>query len=307
MWKVKRASDGRANLHIWREGEEYHRQKSSIFLKEFTNLMFSPLPQSPDPAVIFHDVTKPLRFPRNTFDAINVYHVFEHLTLKEGQRFAVELHRVLKAGGTCRISVPDLEMIVREYLEHLEKSLVDPSEQNLKRYRWSVMELIDQATRERSGGLMLEALRQSDVDVTYVLRRYSDVFRPILEPHVEPEASRRVLGPSTRLIDRLKPLTWDHLFTKALRFIPAKISQYRRRRKRRQLKGDPRKTKEAVRWMHDRVSLRLLVEGAGFVNFKVQAFNRSDISGWEGYNLDQSNYGEYPIDPSIYVECRKRS
>ena len=52
VMKVNRASDGRANLHIWREGREYWCQKSPVFLREWTNVQFSLVPR---PAVILLD------------------------------------------------------------------------------------------------------------------------------------------------------------------------------------------------------------------------------------------------------------
>ena len=60
--KLKQASDGHTNLFIWREGEEFYRQKSGIFLNEFTTLIFDLRPQPPDSPMIYYDVIKPLPF-----------------------------------------------------------------------------------------------------------------------------------------------------------------------------------------------------------------------------------------------------
>jgi hypothetical protein len=57
--------------------------------------------------------------------------------------------------------------------------------------------------------------------------------------------------------------------------------------------------------MHDRLSLRLLFEGAGFREFAITNHRDSRIIGWERYDLDRSNYGDYEIDPSVYVEVTK--
>ncbi|OFZ53875.1 MAG: hypothetical protein A3D92_25405 [Bacteroidetes bacterium RIFCSPHIGHO2_02_FULL_44_7] len=78
------------------------------------------------------------------------------------------------------------------------------------------------------------------------------------------------------------------------------------RKKLKEINGDPHKTKERVRWMYDRLSLRLLVEKTGFTEFARKDFNTSDIPNWDKYKLDQSNYGKYALDPSVYVECRKK-
>jgi len=66
--KVNRASDGCANLHVWREGREYWCQKSPVFLKEWTNVQFSLVPRPADGKVNYHDLRQPLRFADNTFD-----------------------------------------------------------------------------------------------------------------------------------------------------------------------------------------------------------------------------------------------
>ena len=57
--------------------------------------------------------------------------------------------------------------------------------------------------------------------------------------------------------------------------------------------------------MYDRLSLRFLLEEAGFVEIHQTDFKRSRIPNWDRYDLDCSNLAERPIDPSVYVEGRK--
>ena len=300
--EIKRSSDGKYNLHFYREGDEYYRQKSPVFLKEFINVIFSVLPQPPDSGIAYYDITRPLLFLDNTFDAVDAYHVFEHLTPKEGERFAAEIYRVLKPGGIFRISVPDLERIAREYLMFLEESLKDPSEQNILRYRWAVMEMIDQATRDYSGGLMLEALKAGHFDKVIVKERYGDVFDDFFD-----QRARKERGAWT-------PPSRKTFFQRVFSNIPQKIArkwtytvyEKKLRKKLKEINGDPLKTKERVRWMYDRLSLRLLVEKTGFTEFVRKDFNTSGIPNWDKYDLDQSNYGMHALDPSVYVECRKQ-
>jgi predicted SAM-dependent methyltransferase len=293
--EVTRTSDGRANLHVWREGQEYWRQKSAVFLKEWTNVQFTPRSYPANGNVSYHDVRRrPLCFAANTFDAVNVYHVFEHLTPAEGQRFVDELYRVLKPGGVCRVSVPDLERICRDYLHWLGKSLEDPSPTNLYKYHWSVWEIFDQIVREKSGGKMLEALLQKDLDVEFIEKRYGDVFRELYGKATPDPANE---SPSHR-----------NAFQRLLAKPPAEIPAAIYRKAKRFLhpdRDDPQSTAERVKWMYDRVSLRLLLEGHGFEKFSVKNHAESDIVGWERYDLDRSNYGDYGIDPSVYVEARK--
>jgi len=302
--KITKTFDDRVNLHVWREGEEYFRQKSPIFLKEWTNVMFCVIPMPPMEGVYYRDITQPLDLPDETFDAVNAYHVFEHMTPQQGRNFAAEIFRVLKPGGIFRVSVPDLEHICRQYLNYLERSLQDPSIQNIQIYQWTVMEMIDQAVREKSGGLMLETIASGQYDKAYIKQRYGDVFRPFLESLRRSDAKEEQPLIQKNFIQRVYSLTPEKLYRGVVhrakklfrRIAPGK-------------QGDrvfsPRETKEAVRWMYDRFSLRLLVEKTGFMECAQKTFKDSDIPHWERYNLDKSNYGDYAIDPSVYVECKK--
>lgn len=276
-----------------------------MFLKEWTNVRFTLLPCPEGSPVDYYDVRQPLRFGGNTFDAADVYHAFEHLTPEEGKRFAGELYRVLKSGGVCRISVPDLERICRDYLRWLECCLEDPSPKNIYRYRWSVWEIFDQIVRQKSGGKMLEALRREDLDVEFIEERYGDVFRefygkatpaPEGEPESIPKRSRirRLLAKSPAEIPAAVYLKTKQFFQSLLRRYSETPAA-----------GDLQQTRESVKWMYDRLSLRLLLESRGFKEFSVKTHCDSDIVGWERYNLDRSNYGDYGIDPSVYVEAKK--
>src|SRR5262245_1221859 len=68
------------------------------------------------PSILQHDVTLPLPFPAEGFDAVYHAHVLEHLP-RERARFCLsECARVLRPGGILRVVVPDLEQIARLYL-----------------------------------------------------------------------------------------------------------------------------------------------------------------------------------------------
>ncbi len=64
-----------------------------------------------------HDVKKGLPFADQSASYIYSSHTFEHFTWVESLRVAKECLRVLRPGGVLRIVVPDLRLIVREYLE----------------------------------------------------------------------------------------------------------------------------------------------------------------------------------------------
>lgn len=72
-------------------------------------------------------------------------------------------------GGVIRIVVPDLENICREYLSILDNVRRDPSYQ--KKYEYIVIALIDQMTRQHSGGEMLAYWESDERDEEYILKR----------------------------------------------------------------------------------------------------------------------------------------
>ncbi|MDL2284122.1 tetratricopeptide repeat protein [Oxalobacter sp. OttesenSCG-928-P03] len=63
------------------------------------------------------DLRMPLPFPDNSVDYVFNEHFLEHLTVEEGLSSLKDFLRVLKPGGVMRIAMPDLEEIVRAYLD----------------------------------------------------------------------------------------------------------------------------------------------------------------------------------------------
>ena len=303
---VTGATDGRANLHIWRTGESYFRQKGPVLLKEWTNLKFSLLPYPPGRPIVHHDVRQRLPFADDTFDSVYALHIIEHLTPEEAKRFLSEVRRVLRDDGIFRISTPDLESAVRAYLQRLEEYIREPTERNLVKYDWAVLELLDQMVRDQSGGLMVETIKCEHYDADYAHERYGDVFDEFYRPSL----------PRNKALARAQPrqTLWERLSSKSPADIPRAIYWklqdivygWLQKWKSHQLGGDPRKTRESNLWTYDRLSLRLLLAEQGFTNFSVKNHAESDIIGWERYNLDQSTFGDHAIEPSVYVEARKR-
>jgi predicted SAM-dependent methyltransferase len=62
------------------------------------------------------DVRKRIPFPDSSVSCIYSSHTFEHFTYEESLAVARECFRVLRAGGVLRIVVPDLGILVRDYL-----------------------------------------------------------------------------------------------------------------------------------------------------------------------------------------------
>ena len=57
----------------------------------------------------------PLPFEDNTFELVYASHVLEHFTRGETQSVLNEWVRVLKPGGTIRLSVPSIEQLIQIY------------------------------------------------------------------------------------------------------------------------------------------------------------------------------------------------
>ena len=302
MIKPKQTMNGKINLQILRIGDAYKQQKGGIFLKEWTNVYFSPLPQPPESDYLYHDIRKGIPFDDNTFDALYALRIIEHLTLREGEIFVSEIYRVLKPGGICRLTAPDLEDVVRQYLKQLELCSQNRTQENVVRYHWSLLELYDQIVREQSGGQMVDAIKQGFYDQRYCKERFEDVFEEFIpkKPGGISEHENR-----KKYFDRFKRLTVKKLIKKIRRVIKNEIYGRRLRKLSKELSGDPRKTLEANKWMFDRLSMRLLLEGAGFKEGVVKNFKESDIPDWERYNFDCSNFGDHPIEPSLFFEARK--
>lgn len=86
-------------------------------------------------AVVKVDATKPLPLPSATFGCVFNEHFIEHFSYTDGEQILRESLRVLKPGGTIRISTPDLEFLLRLFAE--PKSDVDQRYQD-----WSCRDVV---------------------------------------------------------------------------------------------------------------------------------------------------------------------
>jgi SAM-dependent methyltransferase len=234
---------------------------------EWNNLDLHPAPH-----VARYDVTRPLPYPTAAFEAVYSSHVLEHLAPRDGEALMREAYRVLKPGGVLRLAVPDLERICRDYLGRLEAVAEAPSEANVRRYRWIMLELLDQLVRERPGGMLGHAVAAGEVDIVDVRQRMG----------------AELAGALTK--DRGRPVWKDAAV--------AVLDRVRLNPR------SPRRSGEVHRWMYDRISLRLLLARAGFEHFEVVEFDRSSIPFWETYQLDRATGDRGPRKPdSLFVEA----
>lgn len=66
-------------------------------------------------ALRYLDLSRPFRFPDNTFECAFTSHVLEHLHPDVAEHCLREVHRVLMPGGIVRVVVPDLDRAVAGY------------------------------------------------------------------------------------------------------------------------------------------------------------------------------------------------
>jgi len=266
-YAIKKTKEGLSCLNIGCGGS-FHKEWNNLdlFKNEWVN---------------YYDARKPLPYLENSFDCAYSSHMLEHLSREKAILHIRDIAKVIKKDGVIRIAVPDLEKICEEYLKYLKLSINEPTPVNLQRYQWIVLELLDQMTREKSGGYMREVLDSGKTDVEYLKERIGD--------RAGANSKKRDNQKSNNIIVLLKKLK-NSFCTFRQKFY------------------DPRKMGEVHKWMYDRLSLKLLLEEMGFANFSVKKFNESNIKHWDKYNLDASSSDpNRPRKPdSIYVEAIKK-
>lgn len=226
---------------------------------------------STGPGVITHDLYNPLPFNDGEFDAVYHSDVLEHLNKRFVPIFIGECRRVLKPGGILRVATPDLEAICRLYLAILEEALGGKAE----RYEWVIVELLDQMTRHRPGGEMLNYWKRKPIPAyDFVIKRVgSEAARAI-------ESMRNKIAnpdPGPILPEERDPLT---------------VGRFR-------LSG------ECHLWMYDRYSLGKLLRNAGFKDVRQCGADESSIPDFNSYLLDIEADGRIRKPDSFYMEGRK--
>ena len=70
-----------------------------------------------------HDLRRKLPFRDGSVAGVYASHVLEHLTRRDAVRLLMDIQRVLRPKGVLRLVVPDLEAIIRSYVERCEARL----------------------------------------------------------------------------------------------------------------------------------------------------------------------------------------
>lgn len=240
-----------------------------------------------------YDLRRGLPYSDGSFDGVYHSHVLEHLPPAEGQKLLKDCYRILKPGGVLRVVVPNLEAIVRGYLEQLEGACAGKAGA-AGRYDWMTFELLDQMVRSQSGGMMGPAMHDSKLEAhTFICERLGDELQNSdangqqtkqkknrLSPqYLKRKLSKLRIGIGTKLVSILLP----ELNSKA-------IAEMRFRQ-----------TGEVHRWMYDRFSLCRAFRDAGFADVRCETASSSRIENFDSFELDA--VGERIRKPdSLFVE-----
>jgi SAM-dependent methyltransferase len=237
-----------------------------------------------------HDVTAPLPFPDQSFDAVYHAHLLEHLPRAGARAFVGECFRVLKPGGVVRVVVPDLEQITELYLRALDAAWEGDTEAR-RQHAWAMLELYDQVVRNQPGGEMLAYLAGAAPDDLAWHRLGADgaVIRQYLERAAPPP-----LSPA--LLRRCRHLLRGGWRERLIRWLLGK--EYDLLQRARFRHGG-----ELHHWMYDRVSLRELLTAAGFERFGLVTARESSIPGWADDQLDMLPDAVPAKPDSLYAEA----
>jgi cephalosporin hydroxylase/predicted SAM-dependent methyltransferase len=225
-----------------------------------------------DASVHAHDLTQPLPFADGSCGVVYHSHVLEHLPKDAAPRFVGECYRVLAEGGILRVVVPDLEGIVRAYLNALEAGVAG-DQGAVERHEWMTHELVDQLARHRSGGEMMKYWKQDPMPAEdFVFERVGWEVRQFVEPwRASGKVESKAVKPEANAV------------------------------------GTFRLGGEVHQWMYDRLSLGRLLAEAGFEGIEVKSAVESGIAGFAGYELDADEAGRVRKPDSLFMEARKPS
>lgn len=246
-----------------------------------------------DPSVKQFDIRKGIPFPDNSFDAIYSSHMIEHLRPQEAEFLLKEAARVAKPGGVVRIVTPDLERMVRDYLDALDRAA--NGEINAEAdYDWMMLEMYDQVVRDQNGGGMLRFLAQKELpNKEFIIKRIGseaihiwEAIRgrelPANDVIIMPGATKENIGLYREAISALQKIVGENA--------PKVLAEtlFRNRG-------------EIHCWMYDRFSLRRLLECVGIGHVRVCSYNESRISDFNFFGLDMEA-GRARKPDSIFIE-----
>ncbi len=272
----------------------------SRFKKDWINIDF----KSSDPAVKACNLLEGIPLPDSYVGFVYHSHVLEHFSKNRAQFFLSECLRVLKPGGSLRVVVPDLEGIVRSYLESLDDAKAGKDGAD-SRYEWMKIELLDQMVREKPGGEMRTYLSAETIPAKdFIINRLGVEAKRIIENAKVRNArtlrvNSRKLSLSSRISNFLdliqSPGKWREYLLRCFLCDEYTVIQ----------DGKFRRSGEIHRWMYDSYSLKKALNAAGFVDIIERSATESYMPDWQTYFLDNEPNGSIYKPDSLYMEGRK--
>jgi predicted SAM-dependent methyltransferase len=235
------------------------------------------------------DLSLALPYPDESFAVVYHSNVLEHIRPGRAEDFMRECARICRTGGILRVAVPDLEQICRLYLAKLDEAIQGKPGAREER-AWMLLELVDQMTRETSGGAMGDWLKKMPPSLeNFVFSRIGNEGRDFVQ-------NQRASGPG----GSARTENWWKRLRKL--WLPERIHL----RRQAQSIGRFRLAGEVHQWMYDRFSLGELMELAGLAEVKVMAPGESRISGWRGFGLEIDKDGSVHKPDSLIMEGVKK-
>lgn len=237
-----------------------------------------------------------LPYPPRSFDVVYSSHVLEHFTKTQCLFMLRECFRVLKPDGYVRVVVPDIGLTIDEYLRI--RDLPDEDVTKADKYRWIMIELLDQLVRtERHGewGKMLTEIRAASPDTLADYVRHRLLIRE----------DSALDAPKTTTAEKLKGIhkkiasRWIYWWLRAVRLlVPQSV---------RSSVFNNTSIGEKHLWMYDKYGMTVMLREAGFVNIKQKKCNESDVSGLIADLLDTNSDGSPYKALSLYMEAQRPS
>ena len=250
---------------------------------------------------IAYDLTKGIPFADASFDVVYHSHLLEHFPKAAAKSFLRECRRVLRPEGVLRVAVPDLEQIAQTYLIALEHASAG-SQEWATNYEWLLLEMYDQAVRNKSGGEMAAYLRQEDVpNQEFILERCGMEAKSLIEAgHNQQEHQPRLESKPKRLLKQIYRFGRDRDYRRETLLKLFLGQEYQTLQK-----GRFRQSGEVHQWMYDRYSLSVLLKECGFTNIVQRSATESYVPDWTSFNLDTDIDGTVYKPDSLFVEAMK--
>lgn len=210
--------------------------------------------------------------------------VLEHIPRIFVGGFLAECHRVLRPGGILRLSVPDFEAQVLQYLKILQRHRAGEDVTQLR--EWIILEIVDQFSRDRPGGEMIGFLNGcTEQSKEYVLQRSGEEAEGLfqwLRRDAASTLSHAVPGPAKVRFGRLGRWLLRLLvpgFRGDADLQAWEVGRFR------MFSG------ELHRWMYDDCELGQVMTAAGFVQTVRKPHGESRLESWKDYGLEVTTAG----------------